>query len=575
MTVLYEPVLNDIDDLDGDQDNRVQLSLREINKQFHALEKELDPVQTEEHAGCDNTGSGTDGATDPLLDDNETVFKLGPCFLTCDQYAIVSAIVSEDAQKLIMMHGGGGCGKSHAIFKCVDEISARGGRTACCCYTGVGASPLPNGQTFSSMWKTFVKDLNAGQLVNHIFSSIGGNSLRLVIIDEVSMLPADFLVLLDERLRTMYQAHLPFGGISILLVGDFLQLPVTSGHDLYRVMYSGISSQDLKARALFERFRVYNMKEQMRAGKCADHCRRLDAFRALPKKYPTGCRWTEADSAFRPITDDVVDGLTVPLTAPDVAADSAWLTDSVCLVTSNRDRAVINAARAPLFAMAKGQVTFRWRRRLRREMPRALQALLYDEEANPELFGYFVSGAPGQILDNGNGNVVYGVANGMPCIMVSIAWDNADDLRAAQAALAAHDWRTASVVDLPTPPDHIIVALHGVDVSAWPRHLNVAPRDVVDAVHIPIGLMTRKSYSVKVGKVSVKYAMHAVDISLAVTAWKCQGATLQYVLALLEPSPGSRSLSFELLYVMFSRVRMASHFRCFPLSPSFRSADLK
>ena len=113
-------------------------------------------------------------------------------------------------------------------------------------------------------------------------------------------------------------------------------------------------------------------------------------------------------------------------------------------------------------------------------MPCALQALLYDEEVNPELFGYFILGAPGQILDNGNGNIVYGVANGMPCIMVSIVWDSADDLHAAQAMLTAHDWRTSSVMDLPMPPNHIIVALHGIDISAWPQHLNVTPHDVVE-----------------------------------------------------------------------------------------------
>jgi PIF1-like helicase len=58
-----------------------------------------------------------------------------------------------------------------------------------------------------------------------------------VIIDEDSMLSANFLVLLDQRLRAMYDATKPFGGISVLLVGDFLQLLVTAGTDLHRVIY--------------------------------------------------------------------------------------------------------------------------------------------------------------------------------------------------------------------------------------------------------------------------------------------------------------------------------------------------
>jgi len=50
--------------------------------------------------------------------------------------------------------------------------------------------------------------------------------------------------------------------------------------------------------------------------------------------------------------------------------------------------------------------------------------LLYLEDKYPELFGYFVYGAPAQILDNGNGNVSYGVANGTSCKMVALAWDD-------------------------------------------------------------------------------------------------------------------------------------------------------
>ncbi|CAN0392627.1 unnamed protein product, partial [Lampetra fluviatilis] len=114
------------------------------------------------------------------------------------------------------------------------------------------------GQSFATMWKSFVKDLNAGQLVDLIFNVIGGDSLRLVIINEVSMMRAAFLVLLDQHLRSMYNPRVVFGGISILLVGDFIQLPVTCGRDLYRVMYDAVSSEDLMARSLFERFHQPN-----------------------------------------------------------------------------------------------------------------------------------------------------------------------------------------------------------------------------------------------------------------------------------------------------------------------------
>ncbi|KDO17516.1 hypothetical protein SPRG_22383, partial [Saprolegnia parasitica CBS 223.65] len=99
---------------------------------------------------------------------------------------------------------------------------------------------------------------------------------------EVSMLPAHFLVLLDSRLRTMYPGKGDFGGKSVLLVGDFWQLEVTCGRDLYHVMYEHDTETDIKAFHLFLQFHFMDLIEQMRAAACPAHQRRLTAFRALP-----------------------------------------------------------------------------------------------------------------------------------------------------------------------------------------------------------------------------------------------------------------------------------------------------
>jgi hypothetical protein len=54
----------------------------------------------------------------------------------------------------------------------------------------------------------------------------------------------------------MYKPDQTFGGISINLIGDFIQLPVTTGHDLWSVMYGTVSGNDGNARNLFQQFRV-------------------------------------------------------------------------------------------------------------------------------------------------------------------------------------------------------------------------------------------------------------------------------------------------------------------------------
>ncbi len=47
-----------------------------------------------------------------------------------------------------------------------------------------------------------------------------------------------------------------------------------------------------------------------------------------------------------------------------------------------------------------------------------------------------------------------------------------------------------------------------------------------------------------------------------------------YIIALLEQTPGSPTLTFEKLYVMFTRVKKACKFQCLPLSPAFNKAKL-
>ena len=62
---------------------------------------------------------------------------------------------------------------------------------------------------------------------------------KVLIIDEVSMLSASLFDLLDDIARAAKRSHAPFGGIQLIVVGDFLQLPpilnpVPNGPEDYR-----------------------------------------------------------------------------------------------------------------------------------------------------------------------------------------------------------------------------------------------------------------------------------------------------------------------------------------------------
>ncbi len=161
------------------------------------------------------------------------------------------------------MHAGGGTGKTFVTCKKFQELASRGEICRCTCPTGVGASHLPQGRTFHSVFRRWMPSLSASTAIDDIFKSLGGNQLKIVVVDEVSMLNTKFLVLLDTRLRSMYNPDILFGGISILLIGDFIQLLVTTGRDLWSVMYGTVNGNDATAQNLFQQFYVHELTANM------------------------------------------------------------------------------------------------------------------------------------------------------------------------------------------------------------------------------------------------------------------------------------------------------------------------
>ena len=136
--------------------------------------------------------------------------------------------------ELLMVHGGAGAGKStviHVIEQWATYILRKEGDDLdqpCvikAAFTGCAASNI-KGQTlhqafgFSFSDKHFslsdkIRDKRRAELKN----------LKIVIIDEISMVKVDMLYMLDLRLQEITQKiGKPFGGISIIVFGDMMQL---------------------------------------------------------------------------------------------------------------------------------------------------------------------------------------------------------------------------------------------------------------------------------------------------------------------------------------------------------------
>jgi ATP-dependent DNA helicase PIF1 len=67
---------------------------------------------------------------------------------------------------------------------------------------------------------------------------------RFLIIDEKSIIDIQTLSLIDDRLRSILPAtsELPFGGVNVLLCGDFFQLPPVGGKPLYTLSHTHVDA---------------------------------------------------------------------------------------------------------------------------------------------------------------------------------------------------------------------------------------------------------------------------------------------------------------------------------------------
>jgi len=128
--------------------------------------------------------------------------------------------------------GSAGTGKSYLVQNAVKHMKDAGRRVAVTATTGI-AAVLNSGQTVNSFFRIRPDDLlpaNKFDAVkrasdNHFFKKML-RSIDTVIIDEASMLSIEMFELIDAVCAAARKhKHLPFGGMQMVLVGDFFQLP--------------------------------------------------------------------------------------------------------------------------------------------------------------------------------------------------------------------------------------------------------------------------------------------------------------------------------------------------------------
>lgn len=149
-----------------------------------------------------------------LVNHNQAEIKL-----SVEQEALFQ--IMEGSNQHLFITGRAGAGKS-VLLRHFRENTRR--KTVVAAPTGIAALNV-RGQTIHSLFKLPPQLFRKGSLSHNsrLYSLL--KRIECIVIDEISMVRADLLDAIDERLRKANENDAPFGGVQIIMFGDVYQLP--------------------------------------------------------------------------------------------------------------------------------------------------------------------------------------------------------------------------------------------------------------------------------------------------------------------------------------------------------------
>ena len=174
----------------------------------------------------------------------------------------------------VLLTGQAGSGKTWTINEFVKQAKKKHKKVVVTATTGLASSHI-GGQTIHS-WSGIGLDDHLHDDYIYTMSETRKKDIRktdVLIIDEISMMHDYNLDMVDEAMRLIRENDKPFGGIQVILVGDFFQLPpVKQGGSGQFVVFSKVwKRMNVKVCYLEEQFRqddteLQNILNAMRDG---------------------------------------------------------------------------------------------------------------------------------------------------------------------------------------------------------------------------------------------------------------------------------------------------------------------
>src|SRR3989338_1411405 len=135
----------------------------------------------------------------------------------------------------VFLTGEPGSGKTHTVNDYASYLRQHGIEPALTASTGIAATHL-GGFTIHSWSGIGIKDMlsksDISAILGKSYITKRMESAHVLIIDEISMLAPQTLNLVDTVCRAVRKNSLPFGGLQVIFVGDFFQLPPVVRQDL-------------------------------------------------------------------------------------------------------------------------------------------------------------------------------------------------------------------------------------------------------------------------------------------------------------------------------------------------------
>ena len=142
------------------------------------------------------------------------------------------ALAILESGQSVLLTGSAGTGKTYLLNRFIERARQSGKSVAVTATTGLAATHL-NGTTIHAWSGIGVQDVFDKKMIKNMAKQRREliKKAEILVIDEISMLHDFRLDMIDETLRFVRDDDRPFGGIQVVISGDFFQMPPVNRSD--------------------------------------------------------------------------------------------------------------------------------------------------------------------------------------------------------------------------------------------------------------------------------------------------------------------------------------------------------